>query len=96
MDDSAQVNVSWDDIEDAEFFIIHIEEMNQTFHIVESYFIATLPYGTYSATFIAMNRCGRYHQNFTIMVENTSAPPADIGMWEVTVFAFILVQVTID
>lgn len=84
--DTAQVNVTWNLLDGAELFSVQIEETNQTFHIVESYFIVTLPYGTYFANLVAKGHCDSYHQNFSIMVEATSAPhKADVGMMRISV-----------
>ena len=81
-DATAQVNVTWNMLEGAEEFIIELEEINQTIHAVENYFILTLPYGMYSASIIAKNQCGTYLESFMIMVEATTAPrTVDVGMY---------------
>ena len=80
-EDTAQVNLTWNMLDGAEMFIIQIEELNRTIHTVGNYYIVNLTYGTYSASMVALNPCGKYHQNFSIMVEATPAPGPDVGMF---------------
>ena len=68
----AQVYISWDHLDDVELYTIEIEDLNRTLYTVENYILATLPYNTYMATLTASNRCGRYDQNFSIIIENAN------------------------
>ena len=87
-DKTAEVNVTWNSLEDVEMFVIEINEVNSTTRTVESHTIITLPYGTYSAEITAINHCGEYVQNFTIAVDSRPAA-SNVGMRTLTLLIHI-------
>ena len=71
-EETAQVYISWDYLEDAELFTVEIDELNSTLYTIENYITVNLPNGTFLATLTATNRCGKYDQIFFIVVDDTN------------------------